>query len=133
MQTPPGWFYTDAGVYARIRERAFVPSWQFVADTVAVRVPTQVHPVTVLDGCVGEPVLLTRDKADRLHCVFNVCTHRGRCCARGRGTKRRWCAGITGGGSIWTGRSGTCRSSRVVGFPSESDSLAKVPFGVWGT
>jgi choline monooxygenase len=132
-QTPPGWFYTDVGVYARIRERVFVPSWQFVADTSAVRVPTQVHPVTVLDGCVSEPVLLTRDKADRLHCLSNVCTHRGTVLCEGPGHEKALVC-------RYHGRrfdlDGTFRHmpefEGVVGFPAESDSLAKVPFGVWG-
>jgi len=41
------------------------------------KVPGQVAPLTLLKGCLDEPLLLIRDERDQLHCVSNVCTHRG--------------------------------------------------------
>jgi choline monooxygenase len=76
-RTLPAWVYSDAGIYHQTIERAFVPSWQFVGSTDRVKVAGQVFPFTLLEGSVDEPLLLTRDRDDRLHCLSNVCTHRG--------------------------------------------------------
>jgi choline monooxygenase len=75
--TLPSWVYTDPETFAVQRERIFATSWQLVADTDRVKVPRQVSPVTFLEGMVEEPLVLTRDQDDRLHCLSNVCTHRG--------------------------------------------------------
>jgi choline monooxygenase len=76
-ETPPAALYTDPALFERIRERVFARSWQLVGDLESVRVPGQVSPVALLEGCLDEPLLLTRDAGDRLHCLSNVCTHRG--------------------------------------------------------
>src|SRR5262245_19879066 len=75
--TLPASVYADPAIYQRCREQVFAKSWQFVGDLDSVKVPGQVHPVTLLEGCLNEPLLLTRDHSDRLHCLSNVCTHRG--------------------------------------------------------
>lgn len=75
--TPPARVYTDVDFYQAARERIFARSWQLVGHSDDVRVPGQVHPFTMLEGCLDEPLLLVRDRADMLHCLSNVCTHRG--------------------------------------------------------
>jgi choline monooxygenase len=76
-ETLPGKFYGDREVYERAKEKIFARSWQFITHTDAVRVPGQVLPFTFLEGSLDEPLLFTRDNSDRLHCMSNVCTHRG--------------------------------------------------------
>src|SRR5262245_37549076 len=75
--TPPASLYTAPALFDCIRERVFARSWQLVGDVEHVRVPGQVAPITLLEGCLDEPLLLTRDTSDRMHCLSNVCTHRG--------------------------------------------------------
>jgi len=134
--TLPAWVYSDPEVYARVLERVFARSWQLVADVSAVKVPGQVHPFTLLEGSLDEPLLLTRDLADAVHCLSNVCTHRGNLVAE------------SGGGSAtvpflrcrYHGRrfalDGRFLSmpefERAERFPSAADNLPAVPFGVWG-
>ncbi|RMG17385.1 MAG: aromatic ring-hydroxylating dioxygenase subunit alpha [Bacteroidetes bacterium] len=76
-ETLPASFYRDAQVFELLRERVFVPSWQWIGDTSLVPLPQQLHPFVLLDGFLSEPMLLTRDAQDQLHCLSNVCTHRG--------------------------------------------------------
>ncbi len=76
-QTPPSWLYTDQEVYTSLLERVFANSWQLAGDVSDVRVPGAVAPITLLDGSLNEPLLLVRDTDDELHCLSNVCTHRG--------------------------------------------------------
>src|SRR6185369_2761960 len=75
--TLPSAFYRDEKIFEAARERIFASSWQFLADTDAVKVPGQACPVTCLPGYLDEPLLLTRDAEDKIHCLSNVCTHRG--------------------------------------------------------
>lgn len=76
-RTLPSSFYRDPALYEEIREKVFARSWQFVGDRDLVKVPGSVHPFFLLEGCLDEPLLLTRDAQDQLHLMSNVCTHRG--------------------------------------------------------
>lgn len=132
-QTPPGWFYSDPGVYERAKERVLRRSWQMVAEREQVKVPGQVFPFTLLEGSLDEPLLLTRDQKDVVRCMSNVCTHRGTIlCPHAGHEKALVCR--------YHGRrfdlDGTMRHmpefEGVVGFPSASDDLKRVEFGSWG-
>ena len=131
--TLPGWFYRDPAVYDALREAVFARSWQFVADTDAVKVPGAVHPFTMLEGCLDEPLVLTRDDADRLHCLSNVCTHRGTVLVEQGGKER--CLTCRYHGRRFD-LNGTFRYmpefQEARGFPSAADHLTRVPFGAWG-
>ncbi|MCK6478267.1 MAG: Rieske 2Fe-2S domain-containing protein [Phycisphaerales bacterium] len=130
--TLPAKVYSDETFYRTILDRVFLRSWQFVGDSSLVRTPTQVHPFTWLEGSLDQPLLLTRDLSDRVHCLSNVCTHRGTTLIEHGGHERT----IT---CRYHGRrfdlDGTCRSmpefKDVVGFPSEADHLPRVPLGTF--
>ena len=81
--TLPAWVYSDPDVHRCARERVFARSWQWAGDLEQVKVPGQVHPFFLLEGSVDEPLVLTRDRDDRIHCLSNVCTHRGTLVAEG--------------------------------------------------
>lgn len=131
--TLPGSFYSDPAVHDALREKVFARSWQLVGDSEMVKVPGQVSPLTFLDGMLPEPILLTRDHADALHCLSNVCTHRGTVLCHGAGHEKSLVC-------RYHGRrfdlDGTCRHmpefERVAGFPAPSDHLPKVDFGTLG-
>ncbi len=76
-ETPPSDFYSSEEYYELCKEKIFSKSWQMIADTDNIKIMNQVYPVTMLDGCLNEPILLTRDDSDNISCISNVCTHRG--------------------------------------------------------
>lgn len=131
--TLPARAYSDPAIFELARERIFARSWQIIGDTDQVKVPGQVQPVTLLEGCLNEPLLVTRDQSDRLHCLSNVCTHRGTILCEHGGVERSLTC-------RYHGRrfdlDGTFRFmpefEGVAGFPSEADNLAKVSFGLFG-
>ncbi len=131
--TLPARAYSDPEVYVACRERIFARSWQFIGDTDSVKVPGQVNPVTLLPGCIDEPLLLTRDHSDTLHCLSNVCTHRGTILCPGAGHEKALVC-------RYHGRrfdlDGTFRYmpefNEAAGFPSPKDDLPKVNFATWG-
>ncbi|MEO5618005.1 MAG: aromatic ring-hydroxylating dioxygenase subunit alpha [Candidatus Eisenbacteria bacterium] len=131
--TMPSRFYADQGLFARSRERLFARSWQFAGDLGKVKIPGQVFPFTLLEGMLDEPLLLTRDRDDRLHCMSNVCTHRGTLVCEGPGVEtglrcryhgRRF--GLDGKFQFMPEFEG------AAGFPSERDHLPQLPLESWG-
>ncbi len=125
--TLPGRFYTDPLVLEACRERIFRSSWQFVGDMELVRVPGSVYPFTLLDGYLDEPLLLTRDIDDRLHCLSNVCTHRGNIVCEGAGVERSLRCRYHGRRFRLDGTfEHMPEFAGVEGFPSEADNLPEV-------
>ena len=132
-RTLPSAAYTDGAVYRRQLEAVFARSWQFVGTTDDVKVPGARHPVELLPGSLGEPLLLTRDHDDRVHCLSNVCTHRGTVLCEHAGQGKAMTCRYHG---RRFGLDGTCtfmpEFEGVEGFPAQSDHLPRVEFGTWG-
>lgn len=70
-------YYTSQQYFERSKEKIFAPSWQFIEDTDKVKDSGCTYPFTLLDGFIDEPLLLTKDESGNVHCLSNVCTHRG--------------------------------------------------------
>src|SRR6185503_4284774 len=113
-------------------ERIFARSWQLVGDTDRVKVPGLVSPVTLLEGTLNEPLLLTRDRSDQLHCLSNVCTHRGNLVAESDGVEQALRCRYHG---RRFGLDGCFMSmpefEQTENFPSPADDLPRLPFGTW--
>lgn len=131
--TLPGWVYGDPRVFDRQREQVFARSWHLVADLDRVRVPGQCHPVTFLDGALDAPILFTRDAADRLHAVSNVCTHRGMLVCEGDAVQQSLRCRYHGRKFELDGAfRGMPEFEGAADFPSAADDLQRVPFAAWG-
>jgi choline monooxygenase len=83
--TLPGSFYTSQQMFDRVREKVFARSWQWIGSPDAVREPGEVLPLTFMEGLLNEPLLLSRDAVGDMHCLSNVCTHRGNLLVQERG------------------------------------------------
>lgn len=128
---PPAELYTSPAFHEKCIERVFRPSWQFAADMDAVRVPGQVHPLTLLEGSVNEPLLLSRDEQDRLHCLSNVCTHRGMLVCELPGHEKSLRCRYHGRRFGLDGRFHSMPEfDDVEGFPGPTDHLPEVAHGV---
>lgn len=69
--------YKSPEVFESAKENIFAASWQLAGDTDMVKSPGSCYPFTFLEKFIDEPLLLTRDENGGLHCLSNVCTHRG--------------------------------------------------------
>jgi len=132
-ETLPSGFYTSKDFFDLSKEKIFARSWQWVGLLEEVKTPGQTYPFTMLPGYLDEPLLLTRDQNDQLHCISNVCTHRGNLvCEKGGIEKNLRCR--------YHGRrfnlDGTFIAmpefEGVENFPSVRDDLTKIPFKTWG-
>ena len=131
--TLPGGVYGDREVFRRLKEEVFPRSWQVVADLDKVRVPGQVYPFSLLEGLLDEPLLLVRDEEDEVHCLSNVCTHRGSLLVEHPAVQRGLRCRYHGRRFGLSGRFQSmpeCEAAQ--GFPSPADDLPKVAFGSWG-
>ena len=131
--TLPGWFYSDPDVFALVRERVFAPSWQLAGDATEVRVPGQVRPFFLLEGLLDEPLVLTRDADDGLHCLSNVCTHRANLVVEGTGTSPGLRCRYHGRRFGLDGRFVSMPEFEgAEAFPSRADDLRSVAVAHWG-
>ncbi len=126
-------FYTQPHFFLTAKEKIFSPSWQFIADADQIKEPGQCYPQTLLENYLNEPLLLTQDRKGQMHCLSNVCTHRGnllvteacqttniRCRYHGRLFQ-------LDGKFI-----SMPEFKQVENFPSEDDNLHELPLFRWG-
>ncbi|MBA3648164.1 MAG: aromatic ring-hydroxylating dioxygenase subunit alpha [Chitinophagales bacterium] len=126
-------FYTSKDLFDQSKEKIFTRSWQFAVNTEEVKVPGQTYPFTLLPGFLDESLLITRDNNDQLHCISNVCTHRGNIvCEKGGIEKNLRCRyhgrrfGLDGKFIAMPEFEG------VQCFPSAMDDLVPVSFDLYG-
>ncbi len=129
----PGRFYTSEAVFALTRERVLARAWHVVADGQRVGAPGRVLPCTLLESCLDEPIVLTRDAAGTLRCLSNVCTHRGTVVVHEAGEVQGLRCRYHGRRFALDGRFLSMPEFEgVEGFPSPADDLRPVPFARLG-
>ena len=129
----PGAVYSDPRFLELQKERVFARSWQLVGDVTELRAPGHVRPVTLLEGCMDEPLLLVQGDDAVLRCLSNVCTHRGALVVEGEGHLRHLRCRYHGRRFGLDG----CLTHMpefegVEGFPSRADDLPRLPMERWG-
>ncbi len=132
-ETLPATFYKDPQVFEALKEKVFYRSWQWVGDLDQLTLARQVQPFVLLDGYLTEPMLLSRDEDEAIHCLSNVCTHRGNYVVNNPGSYRKLICEYHG---RKFGLDGTYESmpefDGVQNFPRPCDSLHKFPVETWG-
>jgi choline monooxygenase len=132
-ETIPSRYYTELALFERSKEAIFAPAWHWVGDDDKLQIPGAIWPQILLEGFLDEPIVFTRDTADTLHCLSNVCTHRGMLVAESPGNARFLRCRYHG---RRFGLAGDFQHmpefEEVQGFPSPTDCLTKIPFAQWG-
>jgi len=126
-------FYLKPEYFDSSKEKIFAKTWQWIGDTDQVKEPGWVTPVLLHDRFLNEPLIITRDKEQQIHCLSNVCTHRGnlvvekpcqlqdlRCKYHGRRFKLN--------GEFLS----MPEFKEVKNFPSQADHLTQLPLEKWG-
>lgn len=126
--TLPAAFYADPGHFAEQRERVLARAWHFGGDARDLQTPKSVRPFTLLEQCLDEPLVWVRTAGNELHCLSNVCTHRGNVIAAEAGVRdvltcryHGRCFDLDGSVRAAPGFEG------VAGFPGPGDRLPRVP------
>lgn len=131
-ETLPGWVYRDPAVFEHAAQTILPRAWHLVSDLARVKTPQRAVPATLLEGALAEPLLLTRDAEDRLHCLSNVCTHRGNLVVEGETNTPFLRCRYHGRRFGLDGRFLSMPEFEgVTDFPAARDDLPRVPFGTW--
>jgi choline monooxygenase len=131
-RTLPARVYSDPEIFGLQRDRLFARTWHYAGHDDLVKVAGQVHPFTLLPGALDEPLLLTRDQKDEVHCLSNVCTHRGTLVVEGPGHEQQLRCRYHGRRFALDGRFHSMPEfESTADFPSASDDLPHVSLGAW--
>lgn len=132
-ETLPGRLYHAPEFYDAAKERIFARSWQYVVDAGRIKAPGHVLPLNLLPGCLDEPLLLTVDDDARLHCLSNVCTHRGTVVVEGEGHVRGLRCRYHGRRFALDGKFLSMPEfDDVENFPAPADDLPPLELKQWG-
>jgi choline monooxygenase len=130
--TLPARMYSDPELFRLQRERLFTRTWHYAGHDDLVRVAGQVFPFTLLPGALDEPLVLTRDTQDQLHCLSNVCTHRGNLVVEGAGHEQQLRCRYHGRRFGLDGRFHSMPEfEETAAFPSPADDLPRAAVGIW--
>src|SRR5437879_8916865 len=70
-------FLFSEDFFQQSKEKIFSNSLQFIGDADSVKEKGWVTPINLLETFLDEPLVISKDKNEKLHCLSNVCTHRG--------------------------------------------------------
>lgn len=132
-ETLPASFYRNPVFFEAVRERIFYRSWQWIGHEGLVDSRQNAYPFILLDNFLTEPMLLTRDKEDRISCLTNVCTHRGNLVVDSTKTAKKLICGYHGRSFDLHGKMEHMPEFEdVENFPRPCDNLNKFPLRHWG-
>ncbi len=116
-RTLPARVYSDPEIFRMQRERLFARTWHYAGHDDLVKVAG---------------LLLTRDQKDQIHCLSNVCTHRGTLVVEGSGHEQQLRCRYHGRRFALDGRFHSMPEfEATANFPSAADDLPPVPLGTW--
>jgi choline monooxygenase len=126
-------FYTDPVLFEAMKEKLFASSWQFIGSSDNVKDNGDVYPFTLLPNYLDEPLMITKEKNDKINLLPNVCTHRGNiiadvpCKANNLRCKYHGRLFHLDGKFI-----SMPEFKEVENFPTADDDLKQLPFFQWG-
>ncbi len=132
-ETLPASFYRDHNVFEVLKNSVFYGAWQWVGHESLLGKEQNVHPFVLLDGFLTEPMLLTKDAAEKIHCLSNVCTHRGNLVVDSSGQKKKLSCGYHGRRFSLSGAfEHMPEFKEAKDFPRPCDDLHTFPLRNWG-
>jgi choline monooxygenase len=126
-------FYLDPHFFKESKEKIFARSWHFIGDADQVKDNGWVTPVHLLEDFLNEPLVLSRDKEGILHCLSNVCTHRGNLIVEKPCKVNDFRCKYHGRRFDLNGKFVSMPEFKEVkNFPSAADDLVNLPIHQWG-
>ncbi len=121
-------FYTNPEFFEKSKEKIFVKSWQFLDPNSGGMKPGEIKPINLLPGLFNEPLILSCDNDNTLHCLSNVCTHRGALLIDKPCSRKDIRCPYHGRRFHLNGKFISMPEFKEVeNFPAESDNLIKLP------
>jgi choline monooxygenase len=131
--TLPAEVYASGDWFAVQRERVFARSWQLARGAERVKAPGHLLPLTLLEGCLDEPVVLVAGDDGVTRCLSNVCTHRGTVVCEGETHAKHLRCRYHGRRFALDGRMTFMPEFEgAEDFPSPADDLPRLLLERWG-
>jgi len=131
--TLPASFYRDPDVFESMESTIFQKSWQYIESQYLPKGTDRTVALQLLGGYLKSPLILSKDEQDRMHCLSNVCTHRGNLLVRERSASRKLVCGYHGRRFALDGTFEFMPEfEEVVNFPTHCDHLRQFPLYNWG-
>jgi choline monooxygenase len=125
--------YLSKELFEKARENIFASSWQFIGDKDQVKENGDVHPFVLMPGYLDEPLVLSKDQHGSIHCLSNVCTHRGNLVVEQPCKLHNFQCRYHGRRFHLNGKFMYMPEFREVeNFPTEDDDLHELPLFEWG-
>ena len=132
-ETLPASFYRDPKIFEAIKNKIFYKSWHWLGHQDLVDNPHRIHPLILLDNFMTEPLVLTKDGEENMHCLSNVCTHRGNLVVNSSGIAKKLICGYHGRRFKLDGTFEYMPEFKEAQhFPRPCDNLRKFPLKHWG-
>jgi choline monooxygenase len=127
-------FYTSETYLAAAKEKIFAHSWQFIGSNELVKYAGDVHPFTLLKEYIAEPLVLTKTADNTIHCLSNVCTHRGniiayKACSKANNLRCKYHGRLFDLDGKFISMP---EFKEVENFPCQDDHLPNLPLFTWG-
>ncbi|MEO0897888.1 MAG: aromatic ring-hydroxylating dioxygenase subunit alpha [Bacteroidota bacterium] len=131
--TLPSEFYKDQHLFDQSKDKIFTKTWQCIGMNSLTPASGHVQPFSLLQGFLNEPLILSRDKEDKLHCLSNVCTHRGNLLIHEAGPCKHVVCKYHGRRFNLDGKMRSMPEfDQVKNFPSEADHLPSLSLHTLG-
>ena len=131
--TLPSSFYKDPDVFDAIKNKIFYKTWQWVGDENCVPMAQSAHPFILLKDFLNEPMVITRDENEEVHCLSNVCTHRGNIVVNESGKSKKLICGYHGRRFTLKGEFEHMPEFKTAkNFPGPCDHLHEFKIRTWG-
>ena len=127
--TLPATFYKSKSQFEQIKEKVFARSWLYLTDLNDVKEEQLLTPFTLLPNILDEPLVVSCDKSGKLHCLSNVCTHRGNIMVTEAKKSRLLSCGYHGRCFSLDGKFKSMPAfENTENFPTDADHLTRVSF-----
>ncbi len=125
-------FYTSSEFFSLCKEKIFIPSWQFIGNTDLVKQTGEVYPFTLLGNYLNEPLVLAKEKTNKINLLSNVCTHRGNLVVDKSCNLKSLRCNYHGRKFSLDGKFQSMPEFKEVkNFPSSDDDLTNIPLFQW--
>lgn len=126
-------YYLSEEAFNVSKEKIFASSWQFATHTDTIKEPGSAYPFILLENYLNEPLVITHDKQNNLHCLSNVCTHRGNLMVYEPCKLSQMRCRYHGRLFSLDGKFISMPEFKEVeNFPTEDDNLQRLPLFQWG-
>lgn len=126
-------YYISKAIFEKSKKIIFEKSWHFIPDIFNLKEKGSVYPFILLPDFLDEPLVLTKDYEQRIHCLSNVCTHRGNLLAWEPCKAKHLICKYHGRRFALNGTFEFMPEFKEVkNFPTEKDHLHSLPLKQWG-